>query len=1180
MDDSQVNEQSDNPLEKIKPSDCSNPERRRLLKVIKQPSKTEIYTGEDPVIIRQLLELSEKLGRQPITRRNLLQLSAIGTSLILINTIIAKTDEASCSFDPIVSCKGKIEPTQTVANFSASVLRKEDMLALRFDFYNLQLNGTNLERLNSTSDSFIVVNFAHGNDYSPQNIGEEAYLETAETLNNDTEDPSNDPNPLGGSETPDQPGYVGARLAGGSRLVFKVPKPPNGPSSIPFTMDELLSWEKYELSVAPTALPADDRIQGQEPVEPLYKETAIEVPWRLIISPNYHGGWAHALNPVTRNKRTELWHTRLGVRIQDTANPGQWTVDEQQEYYRTLRAIWAQGFELSTTPDANGLSPFRMSLTNNDRWQLVRLTSDYDILIPAAVPLYYNPLPIQVERFMLSTLGGWMNTRGEWPDAPAFADLDIIEWRHLATMARDHYVRIVYSGFLFPTGHAATLVKVTERKFQAVPPGEILTGQPAAYLRQRFYIVVRQPVKTYPAHTSQPYGGREWPFESVCITTLITPSLDNPSLHGDAYDLDGQGQKAFWPRVNDQDFQFHLVAVDSDGQRTEFTCPLAFISSTLQQSEDISSFIEPAIDSYNSGSANQSRRERKLQGQKVAFAPSTKKDGLTDGKPGDTSAEVKVIVLGATLPSPGSASLPDDQPRFFPTWQEAEVRLPSAEQACGSALPGPVVIQIHPDFRDNGFNESTNPGYIWAKLKNQVALSFDGAGDKSGGVVTPNIKIGGLSRTIGVVGGTVNSTPTQFDPTNFFNGAKILGGILLADIIKAANFGDGRKTPQLTNVIIYPDGDNSLPPQAMETRLDWKPDLEPDPLKIFEPSGSTSMEVKGTFITPLDPPGEPTYNIVGDLRSFWVNILGEDFLFLRLHFNKVIFITETGKKPNVDVDIDQVEFAGILEFVNALKNFMKTSGTGLNIDITPTQISAGFTLPIPTVAVGVITIQNISLGVKLIIPFTGNPARVRFNFCEREQPFLLTIYAFGGGGFFAIEVGLDGVERLEAALEFGASMALNIGVATGEVHVMGGIYFEMEKVGQPDESASLTAYIRMGGSLEVLGIITVSVEFYLGMKYQITANELWGQAKLTVKVKVLFFSASVELSVERRLAGGGDGSSSSSTSTSVEAMSTGWLIGTPVKPVNQIASTGGGNFEDLMTLDDWTEYTGAFAPLA
>jgi hypothetical protein len=223
------------------------------------------------------------------------------------------------------------------------------------------------------------------------------------------------------------------------------------------------------------------------------------------------------------------------------------------------------------------------------------------------------------------------------------------------------------------------------------------------------------------------------------------------------------------------------------------------------------------------------------------------------------------------------------------------------------------------------------------------------------------------------------------------------------------------------------------------------------------------------------------------------------------------------------------------------------------------------------------SLQNMSLGVKLVVPFTGNPARVRFNFCEREQPFLLTIFAIGGGGFFAIEIGLDGVERLEAALEFGASLALDIGVASGEVHIMGGIYFEMEKVGQPEETVALTSYIRMGGSLEILGIITLSIEFYLGMTFQKPPNELWGQATLTVKIEILFFSASVELSVERRLAGGeGGGASSTSSNGRAGAIPLRGAVDSPLK-LGQLATTpSGGNFEDLISLTDWAEYTSAF----
>ena len=83
-------------------------------------------------------------------------------------------------------------------------------------------------------------------------------------------------------------------------------------------------------------------------------------------------------------------------------------------------------------------------------------------------------------------------------------------------------------------------------------------------------------------------------------------------------------------------------------------------------------------------------------------------------------------------------------------------------------------------------------------------------------------------------------------------------------------------------------------------------------------------------------------------------------------------------------------------------------------------VNAGYTLGIPSIAVGMFSLQNISLSAELNLPFTGKPVRARFALCDRENPFLLTVSMFGGGGFFRIGTGLDGIESFEAALEFGA----------------------------------------------------------------------------------------------------------------------------------------------------------------
>ena len=77
-----------------------------------------------------------------------------------------------------------------------------------------------------------------------------------------------------------------------------------------------------------------------KPRRPAATETAVELPWRLALSPGPSARWAHATSPVDHGGRTELWHTRLARQVGDTtAESGQW-----------VRAIWARDFD--QFPDA------------------------------------------------------------------------------------------------------------------------------------------------------------------------------------------------------------------------------------------------------------------------------------------------------------------------------------------------------------------------------------------------------------------------------------------------------------------------------------------------------------------------------------------------------------------------------------------------------------------------------------------------------------------------------------------------------------------------------------------------------------------------------------------------------------------------------------------------------------
>ena len=134
------------------------------------------------------------------------------------------------------------------------------------------------------------------------------------------------------------------------------------------------------------------------------------------------------------------------------------------------------------------------------------------------------------------------------------------------------------------------------------------------------------------------------------------------------------------------------------------------------------------------------------------------------------------------------------------------------------------------------------------------------------------------------------------------------------------------------------------------------------------------------------------------------------------------------------------------------------------------------------------------------------------------------------------------MEILEASLEFGGNVSIDIGVASGGVYVMAGVYFKLETVAN-GESCELTGYLRCGGSLEVLGMVCISAQFYMGLTYDSNPTRVWGQATLTVEVSVAFFSQSVSLTVQR-----------------------------------EFASSPPPTFEDLVPqVQDWSDYCEAFA---
>jgi len=311
--------------------------------------------------------------------------------------------------------------------------------------------------------------------------------------------------------------------------------------------------------------------------------------------------------------------------------------------------------------------------------------------------------------------------------------------------------------------------------------------------------------------------------------------------------------------------------------------------------------------------------------------------------------------------------------------------------------------------------------------------------------------------------------------------------------------------------------------EELVVRFDWKPELKNwalpggDPVNapLFRANDARGFIVAVEARVKRNGTGTPKIGVLCSLKQFDL-VLINPAGFLELNFEKIEFRVDSSAKMNVDVLLTDIKFIGVLSFVETLRDLIPLDGFSdpPHLDISAKGIDAGFDVALPNIAVGMFSLSNLSLGAGFCVPFIGQPLAVRFNFCTREQPFNLTVALFGGGGFFGITVDPGGVQILEAAFEFGANVSVNLGVASGGVHVMAGIYFRMEK-----SEAQLAGYFRLGGYVSVLGLVSASLELYLELRYEFATGKAAGRAQLTIEISVLMFSTSVTVTCERKFAG-------------------------------------------------------------
>ncbi|QIG40998.1 hypothetical protein G5T42_17210 [Microbacterium sp. 4R-513] len=543
------------------------------------------------------------------------------------------------------------------------------------------------------------------------------------------------------------------------------------------------------IHIGPIYTPA---LRPPPPRAPLPTETAIELPWRLQLSPHSEGAFAHSLDPVEHDGRVEVWHSRLGTRTEPAADApadAPWVI-ETDAGTRTVRAVWTRDFEApgqevegnaGSFPnedfgDLTTLPPFRASLSVRDRMQLVHLTSNHHW---PGRSRSWSPAPVPVEHLMLTGLGGWLSGEVHFPD-PIPPMLTIEQWRHHTTMGRDQFVEVVYQGVLLPFGHRASLVKVTERRVK---------GDGFATLYQRLFVVVRQPERRYLSSGSATFDNA-MPFRWVRITTASTPPLAlpkklEPLAEGQIFvpeiatseNVDPGGP----PPAGQVPFRFRMLANDVDNHLVEFEGPLVFVEkSAFETARSTRQLARLA--------ANAALPPYDMSGQRIAFAP--------PGDPDDTTLATASIAFDALF----DTVTPDRSRNFvLPVMRVATAPVPAMSAFTGQSAP--QALRYADAYRTHAFGGAgKNEGELFLELAKPdgtpsatpSTMGFASQADRSGGFVSPSVDVKALARRVGPVGGDLAKLATNrttFDVGGMFglDAAKLFGILPLAELLPSQN---------------------------------------------------------------------------------------------------------------------------------------------------------------------------------------------------------------------------------------------------------------------------------------------------------------------------------------------------------------------------------------------------------
>jgi len=1035
------------------------------------------------------------------------------------------------------------------------IVRPEDLLILDFQFDNLSLlksygQPPKLVRTDPSKPCLVTMVFP------PQHIQEEVFV-----------DPSH---PFTGAAPQ-------ASIAGESQIVFQIADA-DAAAGFPYSLTELLRvCRDAGLRVHPNAPPRNSpdpgAILGAPPLslDEILSDsyTAIEAPYRLILSPNRYGAWAHALLPRTQHREslgspadprsdasgiawTEVWHTMLRAR------PPQ---GQSEDAVRTVRAIWSPDFRTPAPCDFGALQGV-------DRQELVKLTGDFgDESGQPSKRADRLSRAVDVDQLALSALGATMKVLYDQtpPVAGSGGGLSLSTWRHEAIMARDQYVKVAYEGYLYPWGHRVSYVQITQRKLmpELSGPGSV------SFLQKKYYIIVRQPTNSYrqtnPLAMFPEVAIADGQFEIDPPAPVYHPPQGcTPGVGTEA------GEQPFWIMLNGQPYAFDAALTDHNGGMGHFHPGALFVPFGPLQvpaASDIETFLTGAQKLYRTFYL--SARYLNFNGQPLAFAPWTANQ--------NTNLQAFHITFDAQ-----HNLLNDRAHLFFPTIQSAEAQVPPLNRLRGTDMQCSFrYADAYLRNNGQGFN-GDNLGKVYAELTSPVPLDFSGDLSHGKPLLTARISVIALSAKTVIVGGLASGSEADrvaslntfvaghFNANQYFEELQLMQTADLRTLIDTTAAIDPPS-------IAYTDNGASAT-AAMNWSAPFNVPKADHITKVpgtltFQASRQTTLGAGGGASNALTVTN--VNNLLDPSADF-------DFTYSNLRYasgtSQSDFISVGKINPQIRAN-SELQFAG--GFFTLLMNHGFQGGATVENGYLLLQTG----VRVPDFDLGVFSLHGLAVSLLIRLGTLVVNSGFEFKIADPNSPCTLTVAMFYGKGYFVLRctilaavaqfipvVGtiaalatLGCSFSLDMSLEFGASVDLHLWqIASLSASISAGIHFELFT----DNVIKLVGYFSCHGSLEVLGF-GFNVGFDASFEY-VFPDSIHVYVNVHVEIDMFFFSIGVDVPIEF-----GFGGQSLPPNTNADLLREPARVA-PRLPAAQPAQSPQ-TFKQQMTRKDWRAYCDAFA---